>query len=425
MLALASILPLFLLTNSAVAIPTPRQSGGEPISIADAMASLYNMYLQSQGVTSGTFYPRLGGERQIDFSGVGNEYRHFIQALKNATDSASTPEQLKELNDLSTNKTTACVTELSAIQNEAYTAYKKMGGTGNLTDDVFTEFASQMFGNYSLAIDACHNAQNAYDNAVSKLQGLDHGKGVQHSFGQIEAEILAMGPLITPDGSLIPGINMATSQPIPGATRGQFKAVTVPFYAMPSLNITLTDWQTAPDDQPPTLNWTSTIDGRISASSDESSSSSVRIFLSKASASQNSNMSFSLTTAAWVSISFQGMELIDVERGAWFDDFATATAVANPSSNDPSGAKYKAAFDESFGTAANPGPASTYNDKALVVYKPKAIFKYGSQEEFDKAQSAQGEPPSRPPSNTLPTPPILPVALPVTGLPGPVPETGT
>ncbi|KAJ6534870.1 hypothetical protein B0H19DRAFT_1080288 [Mycena capillaripes] len=295
------------------------------------------------------------------------EYRHFIQALKNATDSASTPEQLKELNDLSTNRTTACITEVGAIQNEAYTAYKKMGGTGNLTDDVFTEFASQMFGNYSLSIDACHNAENAYDNAVAKLQGLDHG--------EIEAEILAMGPLITPDGSLIPGINMATSQPIPGTIKGQFKAATVAFYAMPSLNTTLTDWQTTPDDQPPTMNWTSSIDSRISTASDESSSGSVRIFLSKASASQNSNMR---------------MELIDVERGAWFDDFATATAVANPSSNDPSGAKYKAAFDESFGTAANPGPASTYNDKALVVYRPKAIFKYGSQDEFNKAQSAQG-----------------------------------
>ncbi|KAJ6557475.1 hypothetical protein B0H19DRAFT_1261099 [Mycena capillaripes] len=42
-----------------------------------------------------------------------------------------------------------------------------------------------------------------------------------------------------------------------------------------------------------------------------------------------------------------------------------------------------------------------------------------------KAFTLSGEPPSRPPSNTLPTPQILPVALPVTGLPGPVPETGT
>ncbi|KAJ6561616.1 hypothetical protein B0H19DRAFT_1259283 [Mycena capillaripes] len=42
-----------------------------------------------------------------------------------------------------------------------------------------------------------------------------------------------------------------------------------------------------------------------------------------------------------------------------------------------------------------------------------------------KPEDLSGEPPSRPPSNALPTPPILPVALPVTGLPGPVPETGT
>ncbi|KAJ6529232.1 hypothetical protein B0H19DRAFT_1384949 [Mycena capillaripes] len=40
-------------------------------------------------------------------------------------------------------------------------------------------------------------------------------------------------------------------------------------------------------------------------------------------------------------------------------------------------------------------------------------------------RTLSGEPPSRPPFRALPAPPVLPIALPVTGLPEPVPEAGT
>ncbi|KAJ6528209.1 hypothetical protein B0H19DRAFT_1275003 [Mycena capillaripes] len=60
------------------------------------------------------------------------------------------------------------------------------------------------------------------------------------------------------------------------------------------------------------------------------------------------------------------------------------------------------------GSLRDPGPPSA----SMLIFQ-------------QTSQVMSGEPPSRSPSNALPTPPILPVALPVTGLPGPVPETGT
>lgn len=201
MLALTSTLPLLLLTNSAFALPAPRQSNDGPISIADAMASLYSMYLQSQGVTKGSFYQLVGGETEIDFAGVGDDadmygtnkaiyrtadllphmnpwnstgsmmfsdqYRHFIQALKNATATAPTPAQATQLKDLSTNMTIACTEQMQAVTNDAYTQYKAEGGTAKVTDAVFIQFATQMYGNYSLTVQACHDAQNAVANLVS------------------------------------------------------------------------------------------------------------------------------------------------------------------------------------------------------------------------------------------------------------------
>ncbi|KAJ6469671.1 hypothetical protein DFH09DRAFT_1111104 [Mycena vulgaris] len=144
MLFLAATLPLFLLARSAVALPARRQIGS--ITIQDAMASMYNMYLQSQGVTHGAFYPLYAGESEINFAGVADsegmpgtnhaiyrtadslphmdtwnstgdlmfsvQYRHFIQALINATNDATSPEAAEALSDLAKNKTVACSNNL-------------------------------------------------------------------------------------------------------------------------------------------------------------------------------------------------------------------------------------------------------------------------------------------------------------------------
>lgn len=200
MLFLTGTLPLLLISRQVSALPAIRQSGSG-ISVQDAMAGLYNKYLQSQGVTKVAFYPLFGGEREIDFAGVGDsadmymtnneifstadslphmntfnstgdlmfstQYRHFIQALQNATQSTTTPAQSQQLNDLAQNKTVACTTNLTSVTNDAYAEFQKEGGNATITSDVFIQFATQNWGQYTLAKQACDNAQNAYAKAVS------------------------------------------------------------------------------------------------------------------------------------------------------------------------------------------------------------------------------------------------------------------
>jgi hypothetical protein len=193
-------LSLFLLPHRAHSVPTPRQSGG--ISIQDSMASMYNMYLQSQNVQNVAFYYLFGGETEIPFAGVAAEgqtqytineqiyetadrlphidnfnstgelmfsihYQHFIQGLLNDSTTTETPAQSAELTSLQANETSACVTNLGTITDQAYAGYQKLGGTAKETDDVFVQFATENYGQYSGALLNCTNAKNAYSKAVS------------------------------------------------------------------------------------------------------------------------------------------------------------------------------------------------------------------------------------------------------------------
>ncbi|KAJ7188919.1 hypothetical protein C8R46DRAFT_1244142 [Mycena filopes] len=109
-----------------------------------------------------------------------------------------------------------------------------------------------------------------------------------------------------------------SSMPIPNGTL-------IPLYGLPSLGTTLNKWQS----QTTTASWTTPI----------------------------------TPTETNITISFGGIQLIDVQRGGWFNKFDGVKAVET--SNATSWSKY-------FGTAQSPGPASTYVDKVLLVYKPSA-----------------------------------------------------
>ncbi|KAJ7750077.1 hypothetical protein DFH07DRAFT_961495 [Mycena maculata] len=413
MLFHTATLPLLLFSRHASGRPALRQSSAG-ITVQDAMASVYNTYLGSMGVTNGAFYSLFGGEREIDFSGASDDadtymtnniifqtadslphmapfnstgdpsfstgYRHFIQALQNATQDSQTPAQSQELKSLAQNKTVACTTNFTSVTNDAFSEYQKEGGTGNITSAVFIQFATQDWGQYTLAKQACEAAQNAYAKAQDNIEGDDAAI--------IQAAITAMTPIIDAEETLYPGINMAVAGGEQGAVGDQFNGAYEPYYALPSLNSTLVGWQTAPNGTKPAISWDSSTDARISVTSSESSSAGVKVLWDSASASQSSNMSFVLTQAESASISFGGIELIDVERGAWFDDFVTASAVGNPASDDPQASQHKKAFAQYFGTAQNPGPASTYNDRALVVYKPQATFTFSSEQAYQSAKSA-------------------------------------
>ncbi|KAJ7935307.1 hypothetical protein B0H13DRAFT_1854531 [Mycena leptocephala] len=369
-------LSLFVLPHRAHSIPTPRQSGG--ISIQDSMASIYNMYLQTQNVQNVAFYYLFGGEMEISFAGVAadgqtqytiNEqifqtadrlphidnfnstgelmfsihYQHFIQGLLNDSTTTETPAQSAELTSLQANETSACVTNLGTITDQAYAGYQKLGGTAKETDDVFVQFATENYGQYSGALLNCTNAKNAYSKAVDNILGDDNGI--------IQSAIDAMKPIINAEDTLYPGLNMPTSGPsnsTPGDVVGQqFKGIMVPFYAMPSMNSTLAVWQKG--DAPAALTWNSSHDSRISIAESRSSSLSGNFLWDSASASENSNMSFVLSTAQSSVISVGGIELITVVRGAWFDIFRSASAVGNPAPTDPLAKTHQATFKEFFG----------------------------------------------------------------------------
>ncbi|KAJ7503150.1 hypothetical protein B0H11DRAFT_1988039 [Mycena galericulata] len=417
MISFIGPLSLLLLIHGANSFPAPRQNTGG-ISIQDSMASMYNMYLQSQNVQGVSFYSLFGGEAEIAFAGVGaqgasqfvmNEllfetadrlphmdnynstgqlmfsvhYQHFIQALQNDTSSTQTPAQSKELTDLVANETAACVTNLGSVTDQAYAGYQKLGGKAQESDAVFIQFATENYGQYHSAQLACSAAKDAYNKALANINGDDNGI--------IQAAINAMLPIINAEETLYPGLNMPVSGVGNGTVGDQYTGSMVPFYAMPSMNSTLAVWQQGTDDGSPALTWNSSHDSSVSVSASQSSSVSANWLWDSASASQNSNMSFVLTQAQSSVISVGGIELIDVVRGAWFDAFRSASATGNPATDDPLAKAHKAAFAEYFGTSANPGPAAIYNDKALVVYKPTATFAFGSQADYNAAKSAQAK----------------------------------
>ncbi|KAJ7286979.1 hypothetical protein C8J57DRAFT_1460436 [Mycena rebaudengoi] len=418
MLLLTGTFTLLLLARSSTCLPARRQNANPMgVIIRDAMASVYNMYMTEQNVQVKSFYSLFGGEAEISFAGVdsANEddfalnkavlktadslphvdnynstgqltfsvhYGHFIQALINTTQNQS-PEQAAQLADLSKNKTVACITNFTRVTDDAYKSYTDAGGTAKTTDSIFIQFATQLSGEYALAKQKCQEAQNAYDKANENINGNDAGI--------IQQAIESMKPIINAENTLYPGLNMQTSglTNASGAVGMQFTGTYAPFYAMPSLNSTLTLWQTAADDAQPAITWNSTHDSGVSTSDSESSSASVHWIFSKGSTSQSSNNSFVETKTQSTLLSFGGIELINIERGAWFDNFRGASAVGNPEPNDPLAKAHREVFVNNFGTPENPGPAAIYNDKALVVYRPRATFKYASKEDFEHAKQAQ------------------------------------
>jgi hypothetical protein len=203
--SLIGAVSLLLLAHRANSLPAPRQvqsAGG--ISIRDSMTSIYSKYLQSQNVQSKAFYTLFDGQQQITWAGVGaagldeyelnnnlytqvdrlphlagdaslgqvtfsSHYMHFIQALQNDTTSSHTTAQTKELNTLSMAQTDLCITKLGAATDAAYRGYQELHGTAKETDTIFTQFATENYGQYEEAMHNCTDAKNAYNKAVSKF----------------------------------------------------------------------------------------------------------------------------------------------------------------------------------------------------------------------------------------------------------------
>ncbi|KAJ7503149.1 hypothetical protein B0H11DRAFT_2361257 [Mycena galericulata] len=148
-----------------------------------------------------------------------------------------------------------------------------------------------------------------------------------------------------------------TSMPVSQSNNESF----APYYDMPSLESLLTGWKM--NSTPTAFNWTSS---KTATNVTQSPLSNTSIF--------------SIEAAA-VQMTFGGIQLVDIDRGAWFDGFRMASAVAIPQSNDSSAQEY-------IGTSEAPGPAAIYNDRALVVYKPQLVMAFFAQADFDNAKAA-------------------------------------
>ncbi|KAJ6590091.1 hypothetical protein DFH09DRAFT_1359104 [Mycena vulgaris] len=348
MLIIISSTLILLLLPSTTSLPAGRRQ------VATELPAPYIAYLQSQGVSTTAFYPLPpGNETKIVFAGVTNssdmfqtneaifssvdltpgnlsfstQYHNFTTALERVMPQPSA-QALNTIATLLPNFTQKC-DALSPLRASILTAFRKQGGNGSFTDDssdpVVEQFAIQNYPNYFSVGKACNDSRDAWYKARYSAYG---------------SNIDAIQNTIDPGPLAGPG-----SMPISSGTDA---SSAVPYYAIPSLNSTLFSWQTSPTDALPAFSWNST----------------------------HSN-------TGQQSISFRGIGLIDIERGSWFDNFKSAPMLENPPADDPVAADHRSIFSQYFGTDQSPGPASKYNDKALVVYKPKTVFKCPSQSACD------------------------------------------
>ncbi|KAJ7188906.1 hypothetical protein C8R46DRAFT_1244121 [Mycena filopes] len=290
-----------------------------------ALSGAYHKFLQSKGIATTAFYA-LPAEK-ITFTGEGNSsLLETNQAIYNAVDrvrgnTSFSREHLHFAMNL------AC----------AKTNTSEGGHLGGLTSRMTSACQSAGTLKTSAAQQACTASQKALE-AGDKSNG--DNEGVLNTT-QFFLSVLPIWVNVSDLALSPPGVYL---MPAP-------KGVVLPYYDLPSLNLTLLPWQSGAADGPPALSWNSTLD---------------------ASAVSRRNEPIVQLRPSSMSVSFGGIDLLDVARGAWFDNFTGAHAVENPPANDPDASLHP-----------SPKGAATYTDKVIVVYKPKVVLKFQSQVVLD------------------------------------------
>ncbi|KAJ7188907.1 hypothetical protein C8R46DRAFT_1184187, partial [Mycena filopes] len=314
-------------------------------ALQTAASGAYQQFLQSKGVSVTTFSP-LAPERDVP-SAAGNDTN---QAIFSAVDllpgnvsfsgqyqvfvmmaavlvPRPTQTQQDQLDALSKKQVATChgAAAMNAT-NGTFHAYLDGGGTGNRTSPEFYQFRDT-YGPYQAFERACNASMAAFLQAEHDRIGIV-GDAVQKASARTQDLTPSEIPSLAPPGNY--------TMPISNGTL-------LPFYSLPSLDATLSGWGT---------------DANVSISGTATNSEVGQTFTAN--------------------ISFGGIQLLDVQRGAWFDNFDSAHAAASPESNVSNAAAYQSTFTKYFGTAQNPGPVAKYTDKVIVVYKPKAVLTFTS-----------------------------------------------
>ncbi|KAJ6491651.1 hypothetical protein C8R47DRAFT_1195385 [Mycena vitilis] len=257
-----------------------------------------------------------------------SQYSDFLKDLGSMLVGRPNPSQNET--KLATDADNACYVNLTRVAQPTFAVYKQKGGTGNIQSKAFSEFAHNDTG-IQAAIQTCNDTMQAYHSlfmeqmivSIAKIryQRDEHS----HSLDMIEPALMACFSTQSP-GKWSPALGNQCAMNITA------NGTTVPYYTLPSLDSTVAGWK-ASSDASPAFTWSSGSD----------------------------------------TLSFGGIGLIDVQRGAWFDNFLSAKATQNP------GSAPLAAQEKHFGTSEQPGPLAKYNDRMLVAYKAKAVLNFPGQ----------------------------------------------
>ncbi|KAJ6631428.1 hypothetical protein B0H10DRAFT_1772754 [Mycena sp. CBHHK59/15] len=328
--------------------------------------------LPSRGAANST-----GGD--IFFS---DEYVNYIQEVNKAlarNDSEPNPD-IQKAQDA---QTKACFEDAPAALTKALEVYISSTGMtpSNKSDPAFVSWASTGYAPYSTANTACQSATNDYFAEIDKINGDD--------FAIFSTASNNVRGLTSSPPASHPGVNMPIDKALPGSpstVQGNF----VPMYSIPVLQGTLAGWQSLAPTSP-----AYTYDSEKNTFSDDTSTSFGGAHLGfawgraslDASASHSDSTSVINTTAQNFQLSFNGLALMDVERGVWFDGFRSANALHNPADNVTAAAK--PVFDKFFKTSDNPGPAAIYNEKALVAFQPSWTIEFTASNFYNNFKQSQ------------------------------------
>ncbi|KAJ3847406.1 hypothetical protein EV368DRAFT_51242 [Lentinula lateritia] len=399
------LLTLTATTTSALPLRFRRSSDSSSKSVGTVqnyMQTALQTYLAAQNGVS-NFHAISDGWKPIDFAGTGTSLNgdeaansifyiadqiqgatttisysgmviSFIQdvnvAMSLNTSGASNPEVTKAMQASSK----ACYAGMAATTTTVSKEYAEQhsGQAPNITSPEFLQFAAQD-PEYTQADAICQSATNTYQSALSRAVGDDFYifSGALNNIEQLTASV-----------TLIDGLNMEVSSEtaVAGKGAGKYK----PYYAIPTLNGTMSAWQSNSNgfSSSPAFTWSSSSSTGSSTNTTTSGGGGIGFiwedFSGSGSGSSSSSKTTSNVSSVGMSVSFGQISMFGVEYGLW-NTPEVAEALQNPP--DAITKKGTPVFQKYYGSASKPGPLASWKDQALIVYQPSFSVEFSSADE--------------------------------------------
>ncbi|KAJ4488828.1 hypothetical protein C8J55DRAFT_422847 [Lentinula edodes] len=362
-------LQTYLAAQNGVANFHAISDGWKPIDFAgtgtslngdEAANSIFYIADQIQGATT-----------TISYSGMVISFIQDVNvAMSLNTSGASNPEVTKAMQASSK----ACYAGMAATTTTVSKEYAEQhsGQAPNITSPEFLQFAAQD-PEYTQASAICQSATNTYQSALSRAVGDDFYifSGALNNIEQLTASV-----------TLIDGLNMEVSSEtaVAGKGAGKYK----PYYAIPTLNGTMSAWQSNSNgfSSSPAFTWSSSSSTGSSTNTTTSGGGGIGFiwedFSGSGAGSSSSSKTTSNVSSVGMSVSFGQISMFGVEYGLW-----NTPEVAEALQNPPDAITKKGApvFQKYYGSASKPGPLASWKDQALVVYQPSFSVEFSSADE--------------------------------------------